>query len=312
MRSLTEPRKKYIAGKQFYKCANNQNAKIPGLESYKCPLWNKNESNYSGSFDESGYEIDHVSEFSISKDDSEYNLQALCKSCHSVKTKKFLMGNKIICNNAIDTNEKYKTILDDLEDNISNNNNNTENNNSEISDVCNTDLNSITNNEAMYNTLICINEINNKIKMLTLNFKKLKKDNEEINNLRQQLEINNLRQQLEIERLKQTFDESKKKYKKNNGDIVNNSEKINSFRKFINNEYTVTKNKKDFITLYKLRLEYDAYCKTNNLTIISKNDVIQQVKAMDILGVKFREKTNRVMNGKAMSLKNLIIGIKKV
>lgn len=43
----------------------------------------------TGSFDESGYEIDHIFEHTKTQDDSDANLQALCKSCHSVKTRRF-------------------------------------------------------------------------------------------------------------------------------------------------------------------------------------------------------------------------------
>lgn len=88
-RSVTESTKKAVAGRQFYKCANTPLVKLDKLEDYKCPLWEKGGEN-AGSFDPSGYDVDHVIEFSISFDDSEDNLQALCKSCHSVKTKKFM------------------------------------------------------------------------------------------------------------------------------------------------------------------------------------------------------------------------------
>ena len=89
-RKVTEPQKKKVAGKQFYKCANKKGAKIKGLEGYDCVLWKVTGEN-KGCFDESGYEIDHKIEHVISKDDKEDNLQALCKPCHSVKTKRFNM-----------------------------------------------------------------------------------------------------------------------------------------------------------------------------------------------------------------------------
>lgn len=88
-RTITEAMKRYIAGKQYYKCANKPfTEKYKSLENYNCPLWEKSEN--KGSFDQSGFEIDHINEFSISQNNTEENLQALCKSCHSVKTKKFL------------------------------------------------------------------------------------------------------------------------------------------------------------------------------------------------------------------------------
>ncbi len=87
-RNITEARKRFIAGKQHYKCANNPSTKLKRLENYDCPLWDKENDN-KGSFDQSGFEIDHIDEFFVSHDNTEDNLQALCKSCHSVKTKKF-------------------------------------------------------------------------------------------------------------------------------------------------------------------------------------------------------------------------------
>ena len=80
--------KKKIAAKQNYKCANSQNKELAGLENYKCLLWQITGPN-QGIFDESGYEIDHILEKSISNDDAEENLQALCVGCHRVKTTRF-------------------------------------------------------------------------------------------------------------------------------------------------------------------------------------------------------------------------------
>lgn len=87
MSGLTESQKKRVAGRQYYRCANKPELKQRGLEGYKCPLWLS--PIHKGSFDESGYEIDHIIEYSISKDNSDSNLQALCISCHRNKTKRF-------------------------------------------------------------------------------------------------------------------------------------------------------------------------------------------------------------------------------
>ena len=89
-RSVSEALKKQIAGKQKYKCANKPNSNLKNLEDYICPFWNKQDD--SGCFDESGYEIDHIEEHCINGNDSPENLQALCKCCHIVKTKRFLMS----------------------------------------------------------------------------------------------------------------------------------------------------------------------------------------------------------------------------
>lgn len=88
-KKVSDSVKKRIAGKQYYKCNNKIETKLYGLENYKCVLWQKDDEN-KGSFDESGYEIDHIKEFSLSKDNSEENLQALCLMCHKTKTKRFL------------------------------------------------------------------------------------------------------------------------------------------------------------------------------------------------------------------------------
>ena len=87
IRKVTEGQKKIIAGRQQYKCANSPNSNLLKLENYICPLWQS--ENNSGCFDESGYEIDHIIEHTISHDDSLQNLQALCVTCHRVKTKRF-------------------------------------------------------------------------------------------------------------------------------------------------------------------------------------------------------------------------------
>ena len=88
-KNISDATKRYVAGKQLYKCANKKNITLIGLEGYKCPLWY---SDNNGSFDESGYDIDHIVEYSLTKDNSVHNLQALCKICHSVKTKKYMIG----------------------------------------------------------------------------------------------------------------------------------------------------------------------------------------------------------------------------
>ena len=87
----TDAQKRMVAGRQSYKCANNLKATLKGLETYKCPLWQRNVNDNQGSFDQSGFELDHINELSTSGDNSLDNFQALCKSCHSVKTKRFMM-----------------------------------------------------------------------------------------------------------------------------------------------------------------------------------------------------------------------------
>ena len=85
-RNVTEATKKKVAGKQLYRCANKHGSNV--VEDYDCPMWSNEK--YNGNFDESGYDIDHIEEYSINQNNSIENLQALCKSCHSVKTKQFM------------------------------------------------------------------------------------------------------------------------------------------------------------------------------------------------------------------------------
>lgn len=83
-RKITESLKKDIAAKQSFKCKASVN-------DYQCPLFFNGRD---GTFDEAGYEIDHIQEFSIEQNENEINLQALCLMCHRVKTKRFNRINK--------------------------------------------------------------------------------------------------------------------------------------------------------------------------------------------------------------------------
>lgn len=87
---IPEGIKKIIAGNQRYKCANNPNVTLEGLENYKCPMWKTD-----GTFDAAGYEIDHIIEVSVGGSNNIDNLQALCNSCHAAKTRKFVSGNSL-------------------------------------------------------------------------------------------------------------------------------------------------------------------------------------------------------------------------
>lgn len=80
IRKLTKAQKESVAAKQHFKCANT-------ITDYVCPLWAKSTQD-AGSFGEEKYHIDHIKEIWDGGDDSDSNLQALCLSCHSVKTKR--------------------------------------------------------------------------------------------------------------------------------------------------------------------------------------------------------------------------------
>ena len=85
-KNLSEGIKKLVAGKQQFRCANKPRSGI--IKNYNCPLWELKQR--SGSFGEEGYEIDHIKEVSTGGNNDMQNLQALCLSCHSVKTRRFL------------------------------------------------------------------------------------------------------------------------------------------------------------------------------------------------------------------------------
>ena len=82
-RKVTTKDKKIVAGRQGYKCANKPYSSC--IENYECPMWIKGD----GSFDESGFDIDHINEFIETQNDNLDNLQALCKTCHYIKTSRF-------------------------------------------------------------------------------------------------------------------------------------------------------------------------------------------------------------------------------
>lgn len=65
-------------------CANHPQNQAVGCKHYHCPMWIYNE----GRFDESGYQIDHIIEVTHGGTNELTNLQVLCPSCHSVKTKR--------------------------------------------------------------------------------------------------------------------------------------------------------------------------------------------------------------------------------
>lgn len=70
-RKVSESTKKQVAGRQRFRCAT--------VPNYACPLRNE-------PFDEAGYDIDHIVELRNGGSNDITNLQALCPTCHRVKT----------------------------------------------------------------------------------------------------------------------------------------------------------------------------------------------------------------------------------
>ena len=87
-RNISESIKKTVAAKQDFKCANFPDSNV--IPHYNC-IYHQCRN---GTFDESGYEIDHIKEFSKTKNNSIKNLQALCIPCHRVKTIRFNQNKK--------------------------------------------------------------------------------------------------------------------------------------------------------------------------------------------------------------------------
>jgi hypothetical protein len=98
-RQLSQKEILFLVESQNGKCANYPDKKEQnGMKGYLCPLYES--ERLKGSFDESGYQIDHIDEYSISKETSIENSQALCPCCHSFKTKKFMKQPTRVLQNA--------------------------------------------------------------------------------------------------------------------------------------------------------------------------------------------------------------------
>jgi hypothetical protein len=80
-RRLSKAVKNNIAKRQNFKCAN-VDGKVVKNAFNEC-LLHKYED---GSFNASGFDIDHIIDLCLGGPDIEFNLQALCKMCHGHKT----------------------------------------------------------------------------------------------------------------------------------------------------------------------------------------------------------------------------------
>ena len=89
-KDLTPKQKQLLLTKQNNRCANNPHNPAINMGLYKCNLWINN----NGLFDSSGYQVDHIDEFSITHDNNITNLQLLCPACHNYKTKVWTRDGK--------------------------------------------------------------------------------------------------------------------------------------------------------------------------------------------------------------------------
>lgn len=78
-RNVSQGVKKQVAASQHFRCAV--------IENYSCPL-------NGNPFDEAGYDIDHIVPLSEGGTNDASNLQALCVSCHRVKSNRASVGPK--------------------------------------------------------------------------------------------------------------------------------------------------------------------------------------------------------------------------
>lgn len=81
-RNVSEKTKQQVAKSQDYKCANSPSQ--TEYKQYKCLLW----THGNGTFDQSGYEVDHLVALMNGGTNDISNLRALCPNCHRVKTKR--------------------------------------------------------------------------------------------------------------------------------------------------------------------------------------------------------------------------------
>lgn len=76
---ISSEKKLLVAGQQHFKCAGDRT---------RCPQWLLNEGTVlQGSFDASGFEIDHAPPWREAHRSDRAVLQALCHSCHAYKTR---------------------------------------------------------------------------------------------------------------------------------------------------------------------------------------------------------------------------------
>ncbi len=90
-RRISSADKAAILIRQNNKCANSIFQPALNLQNYQCLLWKYSD----GSFDAAGPQFDHIDEFCKTLNNDINNIQALCPSCHVVKTKKFMNNKKL-------------------------------------------------------------------------------------------------------------------------------------------------------------------------------------------------------------------------
>ena len=90
-RYISQETKRQVLLRQDNRCANHPLYPAMNLSDYQCKLWKYE----NGFFDQAGCQYDYIDEYSNYGNNTVNNIQALCPSCHCVKTKKFLNNKKL-------------------------------------------------------------------------------------------------------------------------------------------------------------------------------------------------------------------------
>ena len=117
---------KKLLKKQKFRCANFPESNLYNIDKYQCKLW----KHCDGTFDEAGYQIDHVIDHHLTGDNNIDNLQLLCPQCHVVKTFNSRENNKKIPPNSPNNKIGKSSNTESSDDDIASSNP-TENNSSD-------------------------------------------------------------------------------------------------------------------------------------------------------------------------------------
>ena len=273
---LSEAIKKRVAGKQSFKCANSPDSNLKYLEDYFCELWLSRD----GSFNQALYEIDHIEEYCLNQNNEESNLQALCPSCHRVKTNKFIvktLENKeelIICFNLAEQ------IIEILETNV-------EQKEDVIKNMC-------------YNTIkLSKNILSNQTNYMNSN------DNLDISDY----EIHELKKYiLSLQQQKSDLEKKSNKIEKElEKKMIKFEYDENAVEKFFETKCTKTDNEIDYITSKKLFKYFMNYTRSNNMKInIKEKDFKERV----MKELPYKERYQPRINGKKLNLSSVFTNIK--
>jgi hypothetical protein len=105
-RYIPEATKLQVLERQKNRCNNNPIKPALNLNDYHCPIWQL----YGGEFDQAGWQFDHIDELAMTHNNDASNIQALCPSCHAVKTKRFMENKRQFTSSELDTGRGFMDI----------------------------------------------------------------------------------------------------------------------------------------------------------------------------------------------------------